>query len=202
MHPCLDDTYIITVGEGLPCKGFLLTFSGSIFWLLGMVSFGYSSKRSITSVLGLLNHFCLLSVSFQSVKGTAKFMEVMAVSNEFSKRISQQGNYKWKGHFYLKITSIVHVQEHLPDYSEANQQRTVSYQAVLFVISCYFPNTLFIDLMFTVWGKPAGTTQVGGFSFLPSFFLFLGIVYLFSYIQMKYFGEAERNAGKASLHYR
>ena len=69
-----------------------------------------------------------------------------------------EGTFLFENHQYL------HVQEHLPDDSEADQQRTVSYQAVLLVINCYFRNTLFIVLMFTVWGKPAGTTQVGAFS--------------------------------------
>lgn len=49
------------------------------------------------------------------------------------------------------------------DPSEANQQRTVLkyfYQGVLLLISCYFSNTLFIVLMFTVWGKPARNKQI------------------------------------------
>ena len=33
-------------------------------------------------------------------------MQVIAVSNEFSKEISQESSYKWKEHFYLKTTGI------------------------------------------------------------------------------------------------
>lgn len=67
-----------------------------------------------------------------------------------------------EGTFSLENHQYLHIWE--PLLSEANQQRTVLkyfYQGVLLLISCYFHNTLFIVLMFTVWGKPARSKQIG-----------------------------------------
>ena len=112
-HPCLDDTYIITVCEGLPCKGFLPDFSGSIFWLLGMVSFGYSSKRSITSVTWLTESSLLALCQLSSLwKGQQNlwswWLYLMNFQKKFPSRviINGRGISIWKSPVFRMSRSI------------------------------------------------------------------------------------------------
>lgn len=120
-----------------------------------------------------------------------------------SSEISQEGNWKWKGHLHLKIASIDYLGASAAR-SEANQQRTVLqyfYQVVLFLISCYFSNSLFIVLIFTVWGKPARSKQTCTL-FVHIFFLLPKNCLSYLFIEMKLSGEAERLIWKVIYLYR
>ena len=61
------------------------------------------------------------------MKGTEKYMEVITVSNEFFKGNFPGGQLETEETFLFENRQYLHIWEHLPDYSEANQQRTVSY---------------------------------------------------------------------------
>ena len=104
-NPPLFGWYIYNHGrrEGLPCKDFLPEFSFSIFWLLGMVSFGYSLKRSITSVTWLTESFLLALCQLSSLwKGQQNlwrwWLYLMNFQKKFPRRVIINGGdiFIWK----------------------------------------------------------------------------------------------------------